>query len=161
MENGSRDVFLACALVQQGLHVGLGEHTATACDRIDGLVTFGQLVQTARIGVEQRSHLVDERTSTTCAGAVHALFDRLAEVDDLRILAAKLDCDVGLGNERLDSGLAGDDLLHEFHVEPLGQKQAARTGDGERCALVAVFNGSSFEHLCDGRAHVGVMTFVN
>ena len=124
-------------------------------------MAFGQFVQTARIGVEQRSHLVDERTSATSAGAVHALFDRLTKVDDLRVLAAKLNCDVGLGNERLDSGLAGDDLLHELHVEPLGQKQAARTGNGERSAFVAVLDSSSFKHLCDGRAHVGVMAFVN
>ena len=161
LENGSRDVFLARTLVEQGLHVGLGKHAATARNRIDGRVAFGQLVQTARIGVEQRCHLVDERAGTTSARAVHALFDRLAEVDDLRILAAKLDCDIGLGNERLDSGLAGNDLLHEFHIEPLCQKQAARTSDGERSALVAVLDSGSFEHLCDGRTHVGVMAFVN
>ena len=161
LENGSRDVFLARTLVEQGLHVGLGKHAATARNRIDGRVAFGQLVQTARIGVEQRCHLVDERAGTTSARAVHTLFDRLTEVDDLRILAAKLDCDIGLGNERLDSGLAGNDLLHEFNVEPLCQKQAARTGDGERSALVAVLDSGSFEHLRDGRTHVGVMAFVN
>ena len=138
LEDARGDVLLARALVQQRLHVGLREHAAAARDGIDGGVAGGQLVQAAGIGVEQRGHLVDERARAAGARAVHALLDGLAEVDDLGVLAAELDGDVGLGDERFHGGLARDDLLHELHAEPFGQQQAARTGDGDGHGLVAV-----------------------
>ena len=67
-----------------------------------------------------------ERARTAGAGAVHALLDAVVKVDDLGVLAAQLDGDIGGRNEGLDGTLAGDDLLDKLQVEPLGQQQAAR-----------------------------------
>ncbi len=131
LEDGCGDVLLARALVQQRLHVGFREHAAAAGDGIDGLRVLRQLVQAARIGVQKRGHLVDERARAAGARAVHALLDALVEVDDLGILATQFYGDVGQGNEGFHGRLAGDDLLHELHAQPLRQKQPARAGDGD------------------------------
>ena len=74
--------------------------------------------------MQQGCHLVDERARTAGAGAVHALLDAVVEVDDLGVLAAQLDGDIGGRDEGLDGTLAGDDLLDKLQVEPLGQQQA-------------------------------------
>lgn len=80
--------------------------------------------------MQQSGHLVDERASAAGAGAVHALLDAVVEVDDLGVLAAQLDGDIGGRDEGLDGAFAGDDLLDKLQVEPLGQQQAARAGNG-------------------------------
>ena len=75
--------------------------------------------------MQQSGHLVDERARAAGAGAVHALLDAVIEVDDLGVLAAQLDGDVGGRDEGLDGAFAGDDLLDKLQVEPLGQQHAA------------------------------------
>ena len=161
LEDGGGDVLLARALVQKRLHIGLGEHAAAARDGIDGLMIGRQLVQAAGVGVQKGRHLVDEGARAAGAGAVHALLDAVVEVDDLRVLAAQLDGHVGLRDERLHRRLRRDDLLHEGHVEPLGQKQAARSGDGDGHSLVRIGRGRLAQHLHDGGAHVGMMAAVH
>ena len=125
LEDGSGNVFPLRTLVQKRLDVGFRENAATARDGIQDGVLGGQIIQTGSVGIKQCRHLVDEGAGTARTGSVHALFDAVVEVDDLRILAAQFDGDVGLGNEGLDSGLAGDDFLDERDIKPLGQKQAA------------------------------------
>ena len=161
LEDRRRDVLLACALVEQRLHIGFGEHAAAAGDGVDRGVAFGELVQAARVGVQKRGHLVDERAGAARAGTVHALLDALVEVDDLGVLAAQLDGDVGFGDERLHRRLGRDDLLHELDAEPLRQKQAARAGDGDGHHLVAELLRRLLQHLDDGGAHVRMMTLVD
>ena len=130
LEDGGSHVLGAGALVEQRLNVGLGKDTAAAGDGIDGGGVGRELVEAAGVGVEQGGHLVDEGARTAGAGAVHALLDAVIEVDDLGVLAAQLDGDVGSGDEGLDGALAGDDLLDKLQAEPLGEQQAARAGDG-------------------------------
>ena len=168
LEDGRGDVLLARAFVEQRLDVGLREHAAAAGDGIDGGGALGQFVQAAGIGIQKRRHLVDECARAASARAVHALLDALVEVDDLGVLAAQLDGHVGSGDERLHGRLAGDDLLHELHAEPLRQKQAARSGDGDGHGLAAesaacgVLGLRRFgEHLHDGGAHVGMVAAVH
>ena len=161
LEDGRGDVLLARALVEQRLHVGFREHAAAARDGIDGGVAGSQLVQATRVGVEQRGHLVDEGTRAAGARAVHALLDGLAEVDDLGILAAELDGDIGLRDVGFHGGLARDDLLDELDAEPFGEQQAAAAGDRDGHELVAVFLRSSAQHLGHRGAHVRMMALVD
>ncbi len=161
LEDACRDVLLARALVQQRLHVGLREHAAAARDGIQNLMLRGELVKARRVGVQKHRHLVDEGARTAGAGAVHALLDAArVKVDDLRVLAAKLNRHVGLGNESFNGGLARNNLLHELHAEPLGKQQAARAGDGDSHDLVTVFRAGLFQHLDNGRTDVGVVAAV-
>ena len=161
LEDGRGDVLLARALVDERLHVGLREHAATAGDGIQRGRALRQHVQAAGVGVQERGHLVDEGARAAGARAVHALFDALVEVDDLRILAAQLDGHVGGGDEGFHRRLAGDDLLHELDAQPLGEQQAARARDGDGHALVAEVGCGLREHFHDGGAHVGVMAAID
>ena len=160
LENGGRDVFFASAFVQKRLHVGFGEHAAAARDGVNGGVAFCELVQAASVGVEQGRHLVDERARAAGAGAVHALFDAVVEVDDLRVFAAEFDDDVGLRNEGLNGGFARDDLLNEVDAEPLREQKAARAGDGDGHGRCRVLLGRLAHHFHDSRANVGVVAAI-
>ena len=70
--------------------------------------------------------MIDERARAARTDAIHALLRRRAEVRDLRILAAELDDRVRLRNEFLDGRRAGDDLLHEWQADALGNAHAGR-----------------------------------
>ena len=160
LEDGGSHVFGAGALVEQRLHVGLGKDTAAAGDRIDGGGVGRELVEAAGVGVEQGCHLVDERTRAAGAGAVHALLDAVIEVDDLGILAAQLDGDIGGRDEGLDGTLAGDDLLDKLQVEPLGQQKAARAGDGAGHLGRRQHGRSALEQVAGAGTDVGVVALV-
>ncbi len=60
------------------------------------MIVLCQFVQAGRIGFQQRRHLVDKRPRAARAHAVHALFQSAGEIDNLRVLAAQFDGDVGL-----------------------------------------------------------------
>ena len=130
LEDGGGHVLGAGSLVEQRLYVSLGKDAAAAGDGIDGGGVGRELIEAARVGVQQGCHLVDERARAAGAGAVHALLDTVVEVDDLGVLAAQLDGDVGGRDEGLDGAFAGDDFLDKLQVEPLRQQQTARAGNG-------------------------------
>ena len=160
LEDGGGHVLGAGALVEQRLDVGLGKDAAAAGDGIDGGGVGREFVKAAGIGVQQGCHLVDERARTAGAGAVHALLDAVVKVDDLGVLAAQLDGDVGGRDEGLDSALAGDDLLDKLQVEPLGQQQAARTGNGAGHLGRRQHGRGTLEQVAGASADVGVVTLV-
>ena len=160
LEDGGGHVLGTGALVQQRLDVGLGEHAAAAGDGIDVLGALCELVQPRGIRVQQGCHLVDERAGAAGARAVHALFDARVEVDDLGVLTAELDGDVGLRDQGLHRALARDDLLHELETEPLGEQQAARTRDGAGHLRLGQQRRRALEQVARACANIGVMTLV-
>ena len=160
LEDGGRHVLGAGAFVEQRLDVGLGKDAAAAGDWIDGGGVGRELVEAAGVGVQQSGHLVDERASAAGAGAVHALLDAVVEVDDLGVLAAQLDGDIGGRDKGLDGTLAGDDLLDKLQVEPLGQQQAARSGDGAGHLGRRQHGRSTLEQVAGAGADIGVMALV-
>ena len=160
LEDGGSHVLGAGALVEQRLHVSLGKDAAAAGDGIDGGGVGRELVEAAGIGVQQGGHLIDKRARAAGAGAVHALLDAVIEVDDLGVLAAQLDGDVGSGDESLDGALAGDDLLDKLQVEPLGKQQAARTGDGTGHLGRRQHGRSAREQVAGASADIGVMALI-
>ena len=160
LEDGGSHVLGAGALVEQRLHVGLGKNAAAAGDGIDGGGVGRELVEAARVGVQQGCHLVDERARAAGAGAVHALLDAVVEIDDLGVLAAQLDSDIGGRDEGLDGALAGDDLLDKLQVEPLGQQQATRAGNGAGHLGRRQHGRSALEQVAGAGADVGVVALV-
>ena len=160
LEDGGSHVLGAGALVEQRLDVGLGKNAAAAGDGIDGGGVGSELVEAARVGVQQGCHLIDERARAAGAGAVHALLDAVVKVDDLGVLAAQLDGDIGGRDEGLDGTLAGNDLLDKLQVEPLGQQQAARTGDGAGHLGRRQHGRSTLEQVAGAGTDVGVVALV-
>ena len=110
--------------------------------------------------MQQGCHLVDERTRAAGAGAVHALLDAVIEVDDLGVLAAQLDSDIGGRDEGLDGTLTGDDLLDKLQVKPLGQQKAARAGDGAGHLGRRQHGRSALEQVAGAGTDVGVVALV-
>ena len=110
--------------------------------------------------MQQGCHLIDKRARAAGAGAVHALLDAVVEVDDLGVLAAQLDGDIGGRDEGLDGTLAGDDLLDKLQVEPLGQQQAARAGNGTGHLGSRQHGRSTLEQIAGTSADVGVVALV-
>ena len=160
LEDGSGDVLGAGAFVEQRLHVSLGKDAAAAGNGIDGGGVGREFVKAAGVGVQQGCHLVDERARTAGTGAVHALLDAVVEVDDLGVLAAQLDGDIGGRNESLDGAFAGDDLLDKLQVEPLGQQQAARAGDGAGHLGRRKHGRSTLKQVAGAGTDVGVVALV-
>ena len=160
LEDGGGHVLGAGALVEQRLDVGLGKDTAAASDGIDGGGVGREFVKAAGVSVQQGCHLVDERARAAGAGAVHALLDAVVEVDDLGVLAAQLDGDIGGRNESLDGAFTGDDLLDKLQVEPLGQQQAARAGDGAGHLGRRKHGRSTLKQVAGAGTDVGVVALV-
>ena len=105
LEDGSSDVGRSGTLVKQRLNVGLSKNAAARCNWVDLLDVFCQLIEASCVGLEERRHLVDKRTGTTSAGTIHALLNTVVKVDDLCVLAAQLNGNVGLRNQRLNGAL--------------------------------------------------------
>ena len=164
-EDGGGQIGLGRAVVDQRLQIGLGEHAAARRDRIQVLIAFRHLVESCGIGVEQRGHLIDERAGTARARTVHALLRRGLQIRDLGVLAAKLDDDIRLRVFLIDRLGLGDNLLHERHVEAVGERKTAGTGDGQADRFVAA--ATFLKHRVDigkqsghGGADVGVVATV-
>ncbi len=136
-EDRRGQIGLGGAVVDQRLQVGLREHAATRRDRVQGLVVLGVIVEAGGVGVEQRGHLVDECAGAARARTVHALFGSGLQVRDLGVLAAELDDDVGLRVFLVDCRGFGDDLLDERHMQVVGKRQTAGTGDREANRFIA------------------------
>ena len=96
LEDRSCEVLAGRTLVDERLYVRLREHTAARRNRVNRLVALRVVVEAGGIRLEQRSHLVDEGTRAAGADTVHALVYAAGKVDDLCVLAAELNRDIGL-----------------------------------------------------------------
>ena len=126
LKNRGRDILLACALVEQRLDVRLGEHAAARSDGVDALRALREMVKLGRGNVEQYRHLKSMNAPKAAgAGTVHALFQLTGQKDDLRVLAAELDDDVGRRHVHADRLARSKDLLNEVDVRRLGTPRPA------------------------------------
>ncbi len=130
LENRGSQVLLSRAVIDEGLDIGLCEYAAAGRNGIERLVVLRVLVQALRVCLQERSHLVDKRACAACAGAVHPLLDvAVLKIDNLRILAAQLNCDVCLRRDLLDGGSLGHDLLDEGNTKVVGKRESAGSCD--------------------------------
>ena len=124
LENRQRNIRLFGTVVHERLDIRLGEDAAARGNRVD-LLAFGrEVVEPLGIGRQERGHVIDERARAAGADAVHALLRRIAEVRDLRILAAELDDGIRLRDELFDRCGTGDDLLYEGQANALSDAHA-------------------------------------
>ena len=88
VKNTGGDIILPGTLVQQGLDIRFGEHTAPGSDGIGFLIGFGKLVHLVGSYVQQGGHLIDESAGTSGAGAVHPHLHTAGQKQDFGILPA-------------------------------------------------------------------------
>ena len=60
LENGDCQIFFGSSLIDQWLDVCFGKNTAPGGDGVDGIITFGVLIQTGCIGLKKAGHLIDK-----------------------------------------------------------------------------------------------------
>ena len=130
-EDRARHIRARRALIEQGLHVRLGEYAAAGSDGIGALGLFGFFVHLRWGHAQKRGHLVDERAGAARAGAVHAHLKRALQEQDFGVLAAQLDDDVRAGHEHIRRDLGGVDLLHKGDMRAERQTHAGRAGDAQ------------------------------
>ena len=130
-KNAGAHVALARALVQKRLHVALGKHAAAGGDGIDFLILGSELVHLVEREIEQRCHLINERTGAAGTGAVHAHFQPAGEEEDLGVLAAQLNDHVRVGDELHGGDSGGVNLLHKGEAARFRHAHAGRTGHRE------------------------------
>ena len=116
LEDGGGHVLGAGALVEQRLHVGLGKNAAAGRDGIKGMIILCVLIEAGGVCLKQGSHLVDKGTGTSGADPVHTLVDSACKVDDLRVLAAKLDGDIRPRSIVLKCGRNRYDFLDKWNM---------------------------------------------
>ncbi len=119
LKNRSRNILPSGSLVNQRLHIGLRKDTAPGRNRVNGGGTLCKLIQPGSIGLKQSSHLINEGTRTTCTGTIHPLLHTAAEIRNLRILAAKLNHHIGLGNQLANRRSGRHNLLNKRNIQPL------------------------------------------
>ena len=160
LEDGGGYVLFPTALVQDGLDIALGEHTAAACNGVDLLVLQGEGVQLVHRHIHQGGHLVDEGARPAGAGAVHSLLQRTAEKDDLGVLAAQLDDGIGVRNVGVHRGGGGVHFLDEVQAGSLGQPQAGGAGDDQLDPLAAELARDGLQGLTGPLPGLGVVPLI-
>ena len=125
------DVLAPGPLVDEGLHVALGEHAAPGGDGV-GLLRFGRgLVHLVGGHFQKGGHLVDEGPGAAGAGAVHPHLDAAGEEEDLGVLAPQLNDAVRARGQTVRGHPGGEDLLHKGDLHSLRHAHAGGAGDGK------------------------------
>ena len=119
------------ALVDEGLHIALGEHTAAGGDGVRLLRPLGGGVHLVGAHFQQRRHLVDEGAGAAGAGAVHPHLHAAGEEQDFGVLTAQLDDAVRPRGQLVGRHAGGKHLLHEWDLHALRHAHAGRAGDGQ------------------------------
>ena len=130
LKNGSRKIFFGSTFINQRLDVCFCKNTASGSDRIKGFVIPGIFIQACSICLQKGSHLINKGSCTSCTDPVHTLFNIAAfKINDLGILAAKLNGNVCLRRDLLKSSGNCNDLLDEWNLQMVGKCQTAGTSD--------------------------------
>ena len=130
LKDRSGQIFFRRPVVNEGLDIRFGKHTAARSNGIERLVIFGIFIQTGRVRLEKRRHLVDKRTGTAGTDAVHSLFDVSAlEIDDLGVFSAKFNGNVCLRSIILKSRGHSDDFLDKRNSQVFCEREPAAPGN--------------------------------
>ncbi len=113
LENACRYVRFCRALIEKGLDIGLGKHSAARGDGIYFIMLQTDPVHFLNGHVEQYGHLIDKRARASRTASVHALVEPAAEKNDFGVLAPELYHGSGIRLEVPDRLASGVNLLHK------------------------------------------------
>ena len=134
--NGSRNIPRLCALVDQGLDVAFGKHTAAGCNGVSTGGFLRRLIHLICAHLQQGGHLVNKCAGAACAAAVHAHFGTVGQEQDLGILAAQLNDAVGTRRQLVGGHAGGKHFLHKGHLAAVGKAHTSGTGDCQLCSAI-------------------------
>ena len=122
---------------------------------------FGILIEAHRIGLQKRSHLVNEGTGSSGTDTVHPLLDIAPlKVNDFGILSAQLDGHVCLRSQFFQRRGYGDHFLYERNVQVIGQRKSAGTGDHRMYGQVTAGGTGFLQQGGQGFLDIGEMPFI-
>ena len=160
LEDGGSQIRQCRAVVDEGLNVGLGKHTAPGGNGINLPIVCRLPIQARGVGLEQGSHLVNERTGAAGTDAVHPLLQATPEVDDLGVLSAQLNGHVGLGRNPLQTGSDSHHLLDKADAQSFAQVHGARACDPHPELAGSQLRAGLPEKLCQRLLGVGPVAAV-
>ena len=134
--NGSRNIPRLCALVDQGLDVAFGKHTAAGCNGVSTGGFLRRLIHLICAHLQQGGHLVNKCAGAACAAAVHVHFGTVGQEQDLGILAAQLNDAVGTRCQLVGCHAGGKHFLHKGHLAAVGKAHTGGTGDCQLCSAI-------------------------
>ena len=133
MKHRSGNVLFAYRTGNKVLDVGLAEYATTGRNRID-MFGFGcQRIQFACLDAQQRGCLVDKRTCSSCAVAVHAHLRHTTffKEDHLAVLAADVHQTTHIRIELFHHFRRSNHLLVKTDAKPLRTTHSHRAGDAD------------------------------
>ena len=160
LKNGGGDVLLSPALIQDGLHIALGEDAAAGSNGINFFMPQGERVQLAGGHIQQGGHLIDKRAGSTGTRAVHPFLQGIPEEDDFGVLAPQLNDGVGVWDEGSDSGGGGVNLLNKSNPARFGNAQPRGTGNQKPYLLTIQHVANGLQRLTGAFAGFGVMALI-
>ena len=160
LENGGCQVRLGGSFVDEGLNIRLGKNAAPGGNGIDLFVFPGCLVQAFCIGLQKGGHLVNKRAGASGAHTIHPLVQAAPEIDDLGVLAAKLNGHIGLGGCELQSRGHRHDLLHKGDLQCLSQGHGAGACDFDLQIAAADFLPGIGQQLAQRFLGMGLVALI-
>ena len=161
LKDGSRQILLAGSVVDERLNVGFGKHSAPCGNRIKGFIALGILIEAGSICLQKGSHLVDKGPGPSGTGSVHALLNiAVFKINDLGILAAKLNGNVRQGRKGFDCGGLCHHLLYERNAEVIGKRKTAGAGDHGMDPYISGFCKNLFQNVMESFTDLSVMAAV-
>ena len=161
LKNGGGKIFLAGSVIDERLNVGFGKNSAPRGDRIEGFIAFGVLIEPGSICLQKGSHLVDKGPGSSGTGSVHALLHiAVFKINDLGILAAKLNGNVCQGGKSFDCGGLCHHLLYERNAEVIGKRKTAGAGDHRMDPYISGFCKNLFQNVMESFTDLSVMAAV-
>ena len=149
------------ALVEQGLNIGFREHAAARGDCVCLFISLCQLVKLLERNVEQSRHLVDKRSRTAGAGAVHSYLKTVCQEQNLSVLAAQLDYNICAGNKGICGNSGGKNLLHKLNSAVGGNAHSGRARKRNKRIFDAVdFSPYAVKNFRDFIGNLRKMSFI-
>ena len=110
--------------------------------------------------MQKGCHLVYEGASAACTGLVHAQIYASAEIEDLGVLAAELDGNVGLGCDLRDNARGSNNLLYEGKSQDGCEIEGSGACDRTLDSKVRVEGVQLCQYVCKGLARGRAVTLV-
>ena len=135
-ENGTGDVLVSGALVEERLDIRLGKNAAAGGDGIGLFGPCRRLVHIRGGRIEKGRHLINKRTRAACTGSVHPDLQRSLKKEYFGILAAQLDDTVRSRHQRIRGHLRRINLLNKGQPGAKRKAHAGGTGNTDTNRLI-------------------------
>ena len=120
-----------------------------------------QLVQFINFHIQKRSHLVNKSSGTAGAGFVHSEVGTAGQKRQFGIFTAKLDNNIGIGNNFLDTEAGSNNFLHKRNIQFCTQGQGSRPRHTELKTVAGKLSADLADDVDNLLPHLGHMPLIS